>query len=255
MNNIILPVISDYEKAQEFVKSIKRKDCVFLVGTTKSGEKFFKNSKYVKVFVFKEQSKKEEIINSLSQNIENGKIIVLRKLINAGELDKFISSSTDITVCATKKLNKFCQFFYNIWQKIIRLMFDFSFFEGDVSVVALSENASMVAKNLNNLSYATRINRWKGMTQSAVETSSKPAKKEYDKVKLNVMLVGWILLFFAIIASTVVYFVFEKASFLAGFLWACAIFIGLLSVIISVNIYLLNIKTGKRLFKKAEKEE
>ena len=134
-------------------------------------------------------------------------------------------------------------------------MFDFSFFEGDVSVVALGENAAMVAKNITNLSYATRINRWKGLSQSAVSVASKPAKKEYDKVKVNAMLIGWIALFLAVIASTAVYFVFAKASFLAGFLWACALLLSLLSVVIAINIYLLNVKTGKRLFKKAEREE
>lgn len=255
MNNIILPVNRDFEKAQEFIKSIKRKDCVFIVGTTKEGEQFFKNSKYVKVYVFKAKSKKEEMINSLAEYVQDGKIIVLRKLISAAELNEFIASTTDITVCATKKLNKFCQFFYNIWQKIIKLLFDFSFFEGDVSVVALGENAAMVAKNITNLSYATRINRWKGLSQSAVSVASKPAKKEYDKVKVNAMLIGWIALFLAVIASTAVYFVFAEASFLAGFLWACALLLSLLSVVIAINIYLLNVKTGKRLFKKAEREE
>ena len=255
MNNIVLPVIDGFEQAAQFIKNIKRDDCKFFVGTTKAGESYFKNSKKVKVFIFADKSKKEEIINSLASELDDGKIIVLRKLITSQELDLFISSQTDITLCATKKLNKFCMFFNKIWRKIIKLLFDFTFFEGDVSVVALGESAALVARNISNLSYATRVNRWKGMSQSSVKVASKPAKKEYSKFKINTMLIGFVGLFVGCVAATAVYFIFEKATFLAGVLWACAIFLSLLFMILAINIYLLNVKTGKRLFKKAEKGE
>lgn len=255
MVNILLPVIENFEEAEQFIKSVKRSDCLFLVGTTPKAKDFFKKSKKVKVFVYKQGSKKEEIINSLAEHVTDGKIIVLRKIITPSELDSFIASQADVTVCQTKKPNKLSAFFIKLWRKTITLIFDFNFFNGDVSVVALGENLSDVAKNISNLSYATRINRWKGISQASVPVSSKPVKKEYDAVKINAMLIGWIALFLAVIASTAVYFVFVKPTFLAGFLWACALFLSLLSVIISINIYLLNVKTGKRLFKKANKEE
>ena len=255
MNNIILPLNSEFEKAAEFIKSVKRKDCTFFVGITSEGKGKIKPSKYVKVFVYKSGSAKEEIINALSSEIGEGRIIILRKLVTPKELDGFISSETDITVCATKKRNKFSNFFYKLWKKIVHAMFDFTFFDGDVSVVAISERLAPVAKNLKNLSYASRINRWKGITESQVEVSTPPAKKEYKKVRVNFGLVGWSALFLAMIASTVVYFLFRPATFLSCFLWACGIFLSLVSLVLSIVIYILNVRTGKRIFKEAEREE
>lgn len=254
MNNIILPVVSDCEKAAEFIKSIKRKDCTFYVGLTSENSTKIKSSKYVKVFVYKNGSKKEEMINSLSHEIGDGPIIILRKLITKEELDKFISSQTEITVCETKKLNKVSAFFYKLWTKLVRALFGFVFFEGDISVVAISENLAPVAKNISNLSYATRINRWKGISQSKVATSSPAAKKEYDVARANVMIVGWICLFLAVVASTAVYFIFCPATFLAAFLWAAALLLSTLSLLIAIIVYLLNVKTGKRIFNDALKE-
>lgn len=255
MNNIILPLKNDFEAAAAFIKSIKRKDCTFFVGVTSDGKGKIKASKNVKVFVFKQGSAKEEIINSLSSEIGEGRIIILRKLITPKELDAFISSQSDITICATKKRNKFANFFYKLWKKMVRAMFDFNFFEGDVSVVAISEKLAPVAKNLKNLSYASRVNRWKGVSESQVEVSSPPAKKEYRRARVNLGLVGWSLLFVAIIASTVVYFIFCPATFLSCFMWACGIFLSLVALVIAIGIYILNVKAGKRIFKEAEREE
>ncbi len=255
MNNIILPLKSDFEAAAAFIKSVKRKDCTFFVGITSEGKDKIKASKYVKVFVYKNGTAKEEMINSLSAEICEGRIIILRKLITAKELDAFIAAQSDIATCATKKRNKFADFFYKLWKRAVRAMFDFNFFDGDVSVVAISEKLAPVAKNLKNLSYASRVNRWKGVSESQIEVSSPPAKKEFRRARVNFGLAMWSLLFAAVIASTVVYFLFRPATFLSCFMWACGIFLSLVALTIAIFIYILNLKAGKRIFKEAEREE
>lgn len=255
MNQIILPVVSDFEQASQWIKSMKLKQTVYYVGVTSDGKDFFTNSKTVKVFVFANGSAKEEIINSLSSEMGDGKVVILRKLITKDELEKFLSSETDVTVCATKKRSKFANFFYKIWEKMVKMLFDFKFFDGDISVVAIGERLSPVTKHISNLSHATRVNRWKGVTTSSVETTSPPAKKEYNHVGASFMLIGWLMLFLAVVAATTVYFLFQPATFLSVFLWICALVVSLLCFYISVAVFVLYTKTGKRLFRKAKREE
>lgn len=255
MNNIILPVVSDFEQTAQWLKSTKLKDTIYYVGVTAEGKEYFKRSKNTKVYVFANGSAKEEIINSLSSEIGNGKIVILRKLITKVELEKFLSSKTDLTVCESKKRNKISNFFYKIWEKMVKILFDFKFFDGDISVVAIGERLSPVAKHISNLSHATRVNRWKGVTTSSIETSSPPAKKEYSHVGASFMLIGWLLLFLAVVASTTVYHLFMPATFLSVFLWVCALLISLLCFYISILVFVLYTKTGKRIFKKAKMEE
>lgn len=253
MINLIIPVVKDFEKWAELIKTYKFPQANIIVGVTERGKDFFKFKKTgLKLVCFQNGSLKEEIINSLQEYLQDGKTMVIRKMISQEEVLKFFNAKEDIAICAKKKRNKFSDFFYKLWAKIVKSLFDFTFFDGDVSVVAFSENLSSVIRNIPNLSYASRINRWKGVTIGAVETDSKPVKKEYSKVRNNFMLLGWILMFLGVITGTTVYFIFRPATFLAGFLWACGILIMCLVLIITIVIYIMNIKAGKRYFDKAK---
>lgn len=255
MNQIILPVISDFEQTSKWLKSTKIKDTIFYIGVTAEGKNFFKNSKTTKVFVFANGSAKEEIINSLAPELGEEKVVILRKLISKDELERFLFSETDLTICATKKRNKFSNFFYKIWEKMIKMLFGFKFFDGDVSVVAINDRLAPVAKRIPNLSHATRVNKWKGASISSVETASQPAKKEYNHVGSAFMLIGWLTLFLAVVASTVVYFLFMPATFLSVLLWVCALVISSLCFYISIAVFVLYTKTGKRIFRTAKRED
>ncbi len=252
MLNIIFPVISEFELNSTYLKKLKISGNI-LVGVTEEGAEFFKFKKVgMKVIVFKNGSRKEEIINSLQEHLEEGKILILRKKLKEDEISGFLSSQTDITICAKKKRNKVGEFFYKLWEKIIRVLFDLTSFDGDISAICFSEKLTSVIKNIPNLSSVSRINRWKGVSVGVIETSSKPAKKEYSKLKNNFMLIGWILLFLGVIASTAVYYVFKPVSFLSILLWFAGLLFSGLGVLISIAIYVLTIKSGKRYFSKAE---
>lgn len=256
MVNLIFPVIDEFDKNADYIKSLKNPDYFVIVGVTEDGAKYFNFKKTgFKVKIFKQGSKKEEIINALQTELRKGSLIILRKRVDDEVIKNFANSKFDITVCDKKKTNKFCEFFVNLWKKVVRFLFDLAIFEGDVSVVAFSDKISDVVRNISNLSYASRINRWKGVDIGYVETNSKPAKKEYSRQKNFIMLFSWIFVLLAVIGSTVVYFYFKPATFLAVFLWICALLIASLCTIIAVIVFTITLKIGKRYFLKAQEVE
>lgn len=252
MNNIIIPVTS--EDMLEFVESLKKKnDLYVLVGVTKSLEDKIKKtrSKNFCLSVFEDGAKKEEIINSLKDKTVEGKIVICRKEISLKELDLFLSSTKDIAVCKENR-SKFKNFCFGIWQKVMKFLFGFEFFDGDVSVISFNENLYPVIKNIENLSYVSRINKWKNSKIDLIETNEQPCKMEYDKTMVNLKFYGFLALFLAVIASCVVYFIFIKATFLSALLFAVAIFIALIFAFIETAIFYMNLRVGQRLFKRAK---
>lgn len=254
MINIILPLTCDYDKAKELISSVKRKGVTFIIGVTSAAAGVFKNTAKQKVYVFENGSKKEEMINSLAQFVTAERLIILRKIITAEELFAFIDSNADVTVCQTKTRKKVGAFFNRLWQKFVGFIFGFKFFNGDISVVSLNELSTQVALQSKNLSYITRVNRWKGMTQNAVATSSPPAKMEYDVGKSFGFLFAYIALFVAVITGSALYFALCPIIFVLALLWAALILTSTLLLVIGIIIFILNVKTGKRVFKNAKLE-
>ncbi len=256
MVNIILPLTENISEVKQFLKETKSLDATYYIGIESKNKGIIRAGKLIKIFVYQDGSKKEEMINSLVKKVSTeGKIIIMRKLLKKEELKEFIISNADITICQKKKHNKFCDFFVRVWKRLIELMFGLSLFDGDTSVVAFCQPLSDVLKNLSNASYLSRLNRWKGASVVALPSSSAPAKSEYNKLKNNFMFIGWLALFVSVITGATVYFVLCKATFLLGFVWASAILISLVLFLVSAMIYTLNIKTGSRKFSVAKEEE
>ena len=251
MNNIIIPIVD--KSMITFAEEAKKRDDFVVIGIVKSLEKELKKTRKqnVVIKVFEDGSKKEEIINSLRDELVEGKVLICRKEITPQEIEKFFNSNADIMTVKQKR-NKFQEFIFGIWQTFVRMLFGFEFFNGDVSVICFNSNLFPVIKNISNLSYSSRINKWKKVEIHEIETISPPAKKEYDKVKTNAMLYGWIFVFLSVVASAFVYFYFVKATFLTGFLYFCAILIAFVMMFIAVAIYYLNIRCGQRAFGKAK---
>lgn len=255
MDNIIIPVVN--ENMVEFAERLKkRSDLLVIIGVVKDLESKIKRSRKANVIikVFENNSKKEEIINSLKDEIEEGRVVICRKSITDEELFKFLSSSNDITVCKEKR-NKFQEFFFGIWQVLMKFLFGFEFFYGDISIVAFNQKLFPVLKNIENLSYSSRVNKWKDVEIGFVEVATPPVKKEYDKLKINVLLYSWIFLFLLVITSAFVYFYYVRGTFLTGLLYAFAILIAQIFLIISIAIYYMNLRCGQRVFNRAKKFE
>jgi len=252
MTNIIVPVNNE-EMLSFCDKIVKRKNLHIIIGVTESlKDKIKTKAKNVSVNVFSDKIVKEEMINDLKKYLDTGKVVIVRKNIDDDELDKFINSESEITMCKINR-NKFQTFWFNLWQKIMKMLFGFKYFEGDISIISFSENLFNVINNIDSLSSVSRVNKWRGVSISYIDSKTPPVKKEYNKVKANLMLFGWIAFSLAIIASTVVFFLFVKATIIYAMLFTAAIFISVIGVFIASAIYGMNIKIGQKNFE--EKKE
>lgn len=259
MINLIFPLVKIEDGTLSFIeKTKKRKDVNLFIGVTnslKSKIKISQNLKNVKVVVFEDNSKKEEIINTLKDYVKKGKILFLRKPISQKELDDFVSSKSDITYLKRKSQGKFKDFFHNLSNKIIKWLFGFSPYEGDPSAIMFGEEPAEILQEASNVSYATRVNRWKGYSFSTIETDGLPEKMEYNKKSVALSLGIWIFLFLAGIAGTVVYFVFKPATFISVFIAVCGLFLLGTALFISIALASLKIKVGERYYNKAKEVE
>ena len=252
MENIIIPVVSE-EMIAFANENVKRKNSRILIGVVENLSSSIKLPKEFngKLKVFKNGTYKEEIINSFNNDIDEGKTLICRKAISSQEINQFFESESDITICAEKR-SKIKNFFFKIWQYFIRLLFGFEFFDGDISIVCFNTNLFPVISNLNNLSYSSRVNKWKYVTISTIETAEPPALKEYSKTRSIANVCAWILLLMAVIVSTIIFFLSYQAKFLTCTLFACAILLALVGVFVSIAIHTLNVRTGKRSFDKGK---
>ncbi len=255
MVNLIFPVTSDTSENKKFFdETKKRTDINFLVGVTEDLKNKYKMSpsSKAKVFVYKKGSNKEEIINALKDYAKKGKIFIVRGAITQKELDKFIASKADITVCSKKKGNKFVEFWQNLGEKIIRTLFGFTPYNGNNRAICFSENPSDILREGYNISYATRVDRWKGFSYANIDTVEENIKPDYNKKKVAIMLSVWILAFLCGVAGTVVYFSFMPATFLNVFVDICIMFLLLVALLVASAISLLKMNAGERYYEKAE---
>lgn len=252
MENIIIPVISE-EMILFANETLKRKDSRVVIGVTKNLVSRIKEPKNFEGCIkqFEDGTTKEEIINSLNCELDDGKVLICRKAITKEEINSFFASKTDVTVCAEKR-NKFKNFFFKMWQYFVRMLFGFEFFDGDISVICFNENIFPVIANLSNLSYASRVNKWKYVTVSQVETSEPAVKKEYSRTRSVATVCMWVFLLMAVIVSTIIFFLSFKPKFLTCLLFACAILLAVVGLFISIAIHVLNVRTGRRSFKKGK---
>lgn len=256
MVNLIFPVISDSVEYKKFFdKTKQRKDVNFLVGVTEALFKKYKvtaTASKTKVIVFENNSKKEEMINALKDYAKKGELLIIRSPIEQSEIDEFVSSKADVTYCAKKKKGKIRTFFENLGDKIIKLLFGFTPYNGDVTAIKFGKSPGDILREGYNISYATRVDRWKGYSYASVDVEAKAVKLEYNVVSVIMMLITWITLFLGAIAGTVVYFVFNSATFLSVFIAICILFLLLTAVFISTAVALLKMRAGERYFGKAK---
>lgn len=195
MINVIVPIVEQPEKFSEFVEKHTNEKTKFIVGVLENlRDKFSASSKNIEIHTFSKKTKKEEIINSLhSSKMRKGKILVLRRVLTEQEFFDLTNSSADI-VSLKKNRNKVSNFFRKLGQSIIKKVFAFSYFE-DISAICYSENMFELMSVCENLSMATRINKYVGVEVEEIETSEKSVKKDYNKTK-NILLFTLSTLFF-----------------------------------------------------------
>ena len=194
MINVIVPIVENVANWQDFIKRHNSDDVQFFVGIREDlKQEFSLKSKNVHLKVFKSESKKEEIINSLhSSKLQEGKILVVRRALTDEEFLNLTTSKCDISHLTTQR-GRFVTAFKNFVRMLIMRFFAFSFFD-DISAICYGENMFQLMSVCANLSMASRVNKYVGVEIEQYVTTNKSVKKDYCRWKNILMIVLWSLL-------------------------------------------------------------
>ena len=255
MVNIIIPISNNAKQFEEIMKRLTHFESVRVhVGVCESEYKEMKNNfsenENFQIHCFANGSHIEEMINSLQMYLEIGNTMIMRKPISMDEFNKFISQRKEVVTCS-RKMGKVKTFFFNLWQKILKLFLGVKLYEGDPSVIYMNEDITAVLSQSNNLSFSSRADRWKGISQGVVETIAQPTKTPVDTKKNFYYILSIVIsLALASVVTTVVC-IFAKMSIIIGLLVACLDIIAVaVSVILGVMIAFNN-TVGKKHFSHA----
>lgn len=254
MINLIVPIVENAEKFEEFVNKHNGKDVKIFVGIIDGlKDKFKPKSKNVEIHVFANKSKKEEIINSLhSCKMQNGRIMLVRRPLTDEEFVALSTSSKDI--CTLKaRHNGFVSAFKRFAKKIVRRFFGFTYFE-DISAICYKENMFELLSVCNNFSIATRINRYVGVEVDEVLTETKPVKREYNKMASVSLLCMWILLFLGSVAGAICVGIFTKTRVLIVVLLIAWLIIMLTLMLVGIVNFTRTTAVGELRYGRAEEK-
>ena len=254
MTNIIVPIVEDVKKFEEFVKKIARKENKVFVGIRASLAKDFAlKSKFVEMHIFDDKSKKEEIINALhSCKKEKGKLLIVRRPLLESEFTALTKSTKDIAILKAKTGN-FAQKMKNFVKSIINKIFAFSYFD-DISAICYGESMFELLSVCQDLSMASRVNKYVGVEIDEIETEQKSVKKDYNKCKAVLNLLAGILFFLASLAGGICICIFTTLQVLIVFAVIAWIFIALVIMAISIINFMRTIAVGDLHFGRAEEK-
>lgn len=253
MINVIIPVIDNPKEYNRCIQSLATEvNIQVLVGVTEDlASQISCDYERLEVHIFPKGSRKEEIINALQSELLQGKVLICRKPFTFLEFQQFRDSEAEIAVCKTKTSNKVLDFLQKIWAKIIRLIFGVKFFDGDTSLICFHEDLYDVISNVNNFSYCSRVDRWKGISQEQIETRAPAAKQECDrKADAKLLIFAAMALLIGII-TTVMLALFVHINIVIGLLLFCLDTICVSIVLLLLFTFLFNKKVGQKNFKTA----
>ena len=188
MINVIIPIDSKNKgKFDDLLTELQEIDDVnILIGIEKKNIEEMNKFKYnqnMTITSFNDETSIESMINFLHRYALEGSTLVLRKPITIKEFERFVNCNRDVVTCKVQR-SKFKSFIFNIWQVLIKFCLGVKEYEGDTSVVYLNEDISTVVADSKNLSFSTRVNRWRGIDQTVIDVKGEPAPKIYDKKNL-----------------------------------------------------------------------
>lgn len=203
----------------------------------------------ISVFMYADGTHREQMVNALQYNIEEGSVMVMRKPITMEEFNRFISQKKDVVTCE-RGMGKIKSFLFMIWQKILKLILGVRLYEGDSSVIYFSEEVSAVLAQSSNLSYSSRADRWRGISQGTVATKGKPVKTPKNKKRDFYYILCCVLALVLASAITTVVCLFAKMSIIVGLLVACLDIIAFAIVCVVCVMIAFNNVVGRRRFER-----
>ena len=250
MVNVIIPITNNAKRYKKILSSLSRaNNVVVLVGVVSNqiNELNFLDSENIYIIEFQDGSKMEEIINGLQKYISVGSIMIMRKPISENEFNSFVNNNKDVVTCR-RNLSSFKAILFNFWQKILKTFLGVRLYEGDASVIYFAEDIASVILSSSNLSYNSRVDRWRGIEQGTVVVEGESVKTETDK-KANIrnLIISLIAIAVAVSVTTVVS-IFARVNLIVGLLLFCLDFIALAIALILLVITIFNNIVGKKQF-------
>lgn len=252
MLNVLIPIVSNVKAYQKLLSALNSADNLnVLVGITSSLKSQLTSiGENVYVIEYEDGSSRESIINGLQKYLEEGAVMILRKPITIEEFNNFIRTKKDVVVCK-KNEGKVKQFITFIWQKLLKLFLGIKLYEGDTSVILFGDDVSSIFSSINDLSFSSRVDRWKGLEQGVVEVKGSAVKTEIDKMAvIKYMIIALISLLISVVVTTCVS-LFVPMSIIIGLLLFCLDIISLTIICIMVVLILFNFSVGKKHFQNA----
>ena len=242
MVNVVVPITNNAKRYKKILSSLSRaNNVVVLVGVVSNqiNELNFLDSENIYIIEFQDGSKMEEIINGLQKYISVGSIMIMRKPISENEFNSFVNNNKDVVTCR-RNLSSFKAILFNFWQKILKTFLGVRLYEGDASVIYFAEDIASVILSSSNLSYNSRVDRWRGIEQGTVVVEGESVKTETDK-KANIrnFIISLIAIAVAVSVTTVVS-IFARVNLIVGLLLFCLDFIALAIVLILLVITIFN---------------
>lgn len=253
MLNVLIPIVSNVKSYQKLISALNNAENInVLIGITSSLKSQIMNFASDNIFLieYENGSSRESIINGMQKYLEEGAVMILRKPITIEEFNNFIRAKKDIVLCE-KKVNKFKQFINFIWQKMLKLFLGVKLYEGDTSVILFGEDISSVFSSINDLSFSSRVDRWRGLEQGTVEVKGSAVKTEVDKKAIfKYLIISIISLLVGVVVTTCVS-LFAPMSIIVGLLLFCLDIICLTILCIMIVLIIFNYTIGKKHFENA----
>ena len=254
MINVVVPIVHNAKSYKKVLSSLVNVDNVnVLIGVVSSQMSVLQTLEGDNIYYveFKDGSNREAIINSLQKYIGDGALLIMRKPILPNELSEFLNTDKDVVVCK-RNMSTVKNLFLQLWQKILRLCLGVRLYEGDTSVIYLGEDIATVISGTRNLSYSTRVDRWRGLVHGSVIVQGEPVKTDKD-IKLNIKYALIALLAIIIgVVVTVVVSLYARVNIIVGLLLFCLDVICLATALILLVMIIFNNTVGKKNFGYAE---
>lgn len=253
MINILIPITQNAKGYKKIIADLSsNEEAEIFIGVISSQKNAlqYPNRDNIHVIEYDNSAKREEIINSMQKYIQVGELFIMRKPITYNEFKDFLKNDMDIVVCKTN-LSPIKKFFFMIWQKILRLCLGVRLYDGDTSAIYFGEDLAAVLAQSNNLSYSSRVDRWRGVDQGSVIVEGEPVKTEVDKKEnIKYLLFGLLALILGAAVTTVVA-IFARVNVIIGLFLFCLDAICLAVFLLLLVVIIFNTVVGKKKFSSA----
>ncbi len=253
MINILIPITQNAKGYKKIIADLSsNEEAEIFIGVISSQKNAlqYPNRDNIHVIEYDNSAKREEIINSMQKYIQVGELFIIRKPITYNEFKDFLKNDRDIVVCKTN-LSPIKKFFFMIWQKILRLCLGVRLYDGDTSAIYFGEDLAAVLAQSNNLSYSSRVDRWRGVDQGSVIVEGEPVKTEVDKKEnIKYLLFGLLALILGAAVTTVVA-IFARVNVIIGLFLFCLDAICLAVFLLLLVVIIFNTVVGKKKFSSA----